>query len=36
MSIKLYKSQLEPTSETANVYDRRQISLSEAHLLAKP
>ena len=30
MAIKLYKSQLEPTSETSNVYDRRQISLSEA------
>ena len=30
MAIKLYKSQLEPTSKTSNVYDRRQISLSEA------
>lgn len=30
MAIKLYKSQLEPTNKTSNVYDTRQISLSEA------
>ena len=35
MAIKLYKSQLEPTSETSNVYDRRQISLSEAGSVGK-
>ena len=35
MSIKLYKSQLEPTSKTSNVLDRRQISLSEAGSIGK-
>jgi len=30
MAIKLYKSQLEPTSKTSNVADTRKISLSEA------
>ena len=30
MAIKLYKSQLEPTSKTSNVADRRQISMNEA------
>ena len=35
MSIKLYKSQLEPTEKTSNVYDRRQISLSEAGSVGK-
>ena len=35
MAIKLYKSQLEPTEKTSNVYDRRQISLSEAQSVGK-
>jgi len=35
MAIKLYKSQLEPTSKTSNVLDRRQISLSEAGSIGK-
>ena len=35
MAIKLYKSQLEPTEKTSNVYDRRQISLSEAGSVGK-
>ena len=35
MAIKLYKSQLEPTSKTSNVYDTRQISLSEAQSIGK-
>ncbi len=30
MAIKLYKSQLEPTSKTSNVMDTRRISMSEA------
>ena len=35
MSIKLYKSQLEPTSKSSNVMDRRQISLAEAGSVGK-
>ena len=35
MAIKLYKSQLEPTSKTSNVLDTRQISLSEAGSIGK-
>jgi len=35
MAIKLYKSQLEPTSKTSNVLDKRQISLSEAGSIGK-
>ena len=35
MAIKLYKSQLEPTNKTSNVYDTRQISLSEAGSIGK-
>ena len=35
MAIKLYKSQLEPTNKTGNVYDTRQISLSEAGSIGK-
>ena len=30
MAIKLYKSQLTPTTDSSNVLDQRQISLSEA------
>tara|TARA_R100001594_G_scaffold62723_2_gene97091 strand:- start:2234 stop:4312 length:2079 start_codon:yes stop_codon:yes gene_type:complete len=35
MTIKLYKSQLTPTTETSNVLDKRQISLSEAASIGK-
>ena len=35
MAIKLYKSQLEPTSKSSNVLDTRQISLSEAGSIGK-
>ena len=35
MAIKLYKSQLEPTTKNSNVYDTRQISLSEAQSIGK-
>ena len=35
MSIKLYKSQLTPTTDNSNVIDRRQISLSEAGSVGK-
>ena len=35
MSIKLYKSQLTPTTDNSNVMDRRQISLSEAGSVGK-
>ena len=35
MAIKLYKSQLTPTSGTSNVTDTRQISLAEAQAPAK-
>ena len=35
MAIKLYKSQLEPTSKTSNVYDNRQISLAEAQSIGQ-
>ena len=35
MAIKLYKSQLEPTSKSSNVMDTRQISLDEAASIGK-
>ncbi len=35
MAIKLYKSQLEPTTKSSNVMDTRQISLSEAQSIGK-
>ena len=35
MAIKLHKSQITPTVETSNVYDTRQISLSEAQSIGK-
>lgn len=35
MAIKLYKSQLTPTTESSNVLDQRQISLSEAQSIGK-
>jgi len=35
MSIKLYKSQLTPTTDNSNVMDRRQISLAEAGSVGK-
>ena len=35
MTIKLYKSQLTPTTETSNVLDKRQISLDEAASIGK-
>ena len=35
MAIKLYKSQLEPTTKSSNVMDTRQISLNEAASIGK-
>ena len=35
MSIKLYKSQLTPTTNDSNVADRRQINLGEAQSIGK-
>ena len=35
MAIKLYSSQLTPTTETSNVLDKRQISLDEAASIGK-
>ena len=35
MTIKLYSSQLTPTTETSNVLDKRQISLDEAASIGK-
>ena len=35
MAIKLYKSQLTPTTDSSNVLDQRQISLSEAQSIGK-
>ena len=35
MAIKLYKSQLTPTTDSSNVLDQRQINLSEAQSIGK-
>ena len=35
MTIKLYKSQLTPTTETSNVLDKRQIRLDEAEAIGQ-
>ena len=35
MSIKLYKSQLTPTTNDSNIADRRQINLGEAQSIGK-